>query len=237
MSMTGWVQSADVSTPLPLCAETAWWLTGWLRGHVPGDDLLDGVPVSLDLAADLRASGATGVGLALPVPGDPLGLGGPPEFNVAAQAAGEALVTDSDVGLVPGEIHEGYVRWDRFVAVRRQVPDLGEADRGLRGQVLETSRRLAELDVAKWRPEIADEVMALGRPNDLSPPPGVPARCAELAVRAARCLAIVRLAATDDGAAVSVYEMEARADALRPLDSAARRGLVAACSPEVWPAD
>ena len=235
--MTGWVQSHLVSTPLPLCAETAWWLTGWLRGHIPGDDLLDGVPVSLDLAADLRASGATGVGLALPVPGDPLGLGGPPEFNVAAQAAGEALVTDSDVGLVPGEIHEGYVRWDRFVAVRRQVPDLGEADRGLRGQVLETSRRLAELDVAKWRPEIADEVMALGRPNDLSPPPGVPARCAELAVRAARCLAIVRLAAGDDGAAVSAYEMEARADALRPLDSAARRGLVAACSPEVWPTD
>ena len=81
-----------MSTPLPLCAETAWWLTGWLRGVVPGDDLLDGVPVSLDLAADLRASGATGVGLALPVPGDPLGLGGPPEFNVAAQAAAiEAL--------------------------------------------------------------------------------------------------------------------------------------------------
>ena len=115
--------------------------------------------------------------------------------------------------------------------------DQAVLDRGLRGQVLETSRRLAELDVARWRPEIADEVMALGRPVDLAPPPGVPARCAELAVRAARCLAIVRLAATDDGAAVSSYEMEARADALRPLDSAARRGLVAACSPEVWPTE
>jgi hypothetical protein len=224
-----------VPTHLPLCAETAWWLTGWLRGHIPSDDLLDGVPVSLDLAADLRASGATSVGLALPAPGDPLGLGGPPDFNLAAQTAGEAMVSDSDVGLVPGEIHEGYVRWDRFVAVRRQVPDLGEADRGLRGQVLETSHRLAELDVARWRPEIADEVMALGRPMDIDPPPGVPPRCAELAVRSARCLAIVRLAATDDGAAVSAYEMTARADALRPLDSAARRGLVAACSPEVWP--
>jgi hypothetical protein len=224
-----------VSTPLPLCAETAWWLTGWLRGLIPTDDLLDGVPVNLDLAADLRASGATAVGLALPAPGDPLGLGGPPEFNLAAQTAGEALVSDSDVGLVPGEIHEGYVRWDRFVAVRRQVPDLGEADRGLRRQVLETSHRLAELEVAKWRPEVADEVMALGRPLDMAPPAGVPPRCAELAVRSARCLAIVRLAGTDDGAAVSAYEMEARAEALRPLDAAARRGLVAACSPEVWP--
>ena len=34
---------------------------------------------------------------------------------------------------------------------------------------------------------------------------------------------------------MSAYEIETRRAALRPLDRAARRALVAACSPEVWP--
>jgi len=45
----------------------------------------------------------------------------------------------------------------------------------------------------------------------------------------------VELALDDDGAAVSAYEIATRRDALRPLEQAARRALVAACSPEVWP--
>ena len=51
----------------------------------------------------LRAAGADGLGVALPVEGDPLGLGGPPAFNAAALEAGEAVVARGQpaLGLVP----------------------------------------------------------------------------------------------------------------------------------------
>ena len=56
----------------------------------------------------------------------------------------------------------------------------------------------------------------------------------ELAARSLQAHAIVALALEDEGGAVSSTEVELRRSALRPLDAAARRGLVAACSPEVW---
>jgi hypothetical protein len=47
----------------------------------------------------------------------------------------------------------------------------------------------------------------------------------------------VALALVDDGGALTVLEAESRRAALRPLGRAARRALVAAASPEVWPPD
>ena len=98
----------------------SWWGTAWLRGHVVSEQMVDGVvgddavhlvagddgaePLVLALGR-LRGLGATGFGLALPVAGDPLGLGGPPAFNAAALGAGEAVVvTNADVGLVPERV-------------------------------------------------------------------------------------------------------------------------------------
>jgi hypothetical protein len=46
---------------------------------------------------------------------------------------------------------------------------------------------------------------------------------------------IVDVALEDDGGAVSLAEITARREALRPLERAARRALVAAGSPESWP--
>jgi hypothetical protein len=57
----------------------------------------------------------------------------------------------------------------------------------------------------------------------------------ELAGRAVQALGIVELALEDDGRAVSGTDAVARRRALQPLGAAARRALVAACSPEVWP--
>jgi hypothetical protein len=57
----------------------------------------------------------------------------------------------------------------------------------------------------------------------------------ELAARGLQAWAIVDLALEDDGGALSAYEIERRRSALRPLERSARRALVAACSPEVWP--
>lgn len=225
------------------------WFTAWTRGEVSLDDARDaivagdtahdvlglpddGEPVPLILALGrLRAAGATSAGLALPVPGDPLGLAGPPAFNADAVDAEEAVVLDgTDAGLVPHVAGAGVV-WRFHPAVsRRQVPDLPEADTALRRALLDAANALARLDVARWRPEVADELVSLRSGSDLSFPTGWDHRAVRVASLAARCRGIVGLALADDGGAVTAAEADARRAALTPLDQAARRALVAACS-------
>ena len=183
--------------------------------------------------AELRIDGATGFGLALPGPGDPVGIGGPADFSAAALEYGEAVVAGR-LGLVPRRVGAA-VEWTAYAASPRQLADVGEASRGLRLALHGSVARLADLEVARWRPEAADALMNLHHPPRLKPPPGIPERCVDLAGRALQAQAIVDLALEDDGGAVSATEAAARWAALQPLGAAARRGLVAACSPEVWP--
>jgi hypothetical protein len=237
------------TTALPRSADLAVWFTAWAAGGASLDDARDAVvggdtahdvvglpgepePVPLILALGrLRAAGAFRAGLALPVPGDPLGLAGPPAFNADALEIEEAVVFDGlDAGMVPHVVGAGVVWGYHPATSRRQVPDLSEADTSLRRAVVAAADVLADLDVARWRPEVADELLALRRTSDLRLPPGWEGRAVRLASLAARCRAIVELALDDDGAAVSAAEAEARRRALAPLDHAARRALVAACS-------
>ena len=99
-----------MSPDLPVSARLAWWGSAWLHGRVVIDLVLDavladdathvvaGLPdvegsVSLSRAlAEIRIAGTTTFGVALPEPGDPVGLGGPAELNAAALEAGEAVV-------------------------------------------------------------------------------------------------------------------------------------------------
>ncbi|MFC7727870.1 hypothetical protein ACFQW6_22390 [Nocardioides sp. GCM10028917] len=227
---------------LPHSATLAWWLTAWLRGHEQTDHVLDALAAdthllaggsTLDLLARARGTGASYAGLALPVDGDPLGLGGPRDFNSAALEAGQAVVV-GDLGLVPEEQGET-VQWQSHEASRRQLPDVGEADRTLRGALVGAAGDLADLEVARWRPEAADALMNLHHRPSLDAPLGTPPRCVDLAARGLQAWAIVDLALVDDGGALSSYEAERRRDLLQPLGRAARRAIVAACSPEVWP--
>jgi hypothetical protein len=247
-----------VGDGLPLALRTAWWATAWLRGHVVTDLLLDAVigddathvvgglgslGLGQDEAAEtllaglarIRAEGATGFGVALPVEGDLVGLGGPPIFNAAALEAGQAVVVSGAwIGLVPERVGAA-VTWRAHRAERRQLPDIGDADRALRFELPRAADALADLDVARWRPEAADRLMNLRHRPRVTPPPGVPGRCAELAARALQAAEIVDIALEDDGGALSAYEITARREALLPLDRAARHALVAAGSPEAWP--
>lgn len=237
-----------MSFDLPRSALLAWWLTAWLRGDEVTDHALeaiardeahvvvglpDGGGSLLDLLVHVRRSGADHAGLALPVEGDLLGLGGPRALNDPAVDAGEATVLPG-LGLVPAVTGSG-VTWSVTPAERRQLPDVGEADRSLRSALVETADELAALDVARWRPEAADALMDLHHPPHVEAPAGTPPRCVQLAARGLQAWAIVDLALEDDGGALSSYEVGRRRGALQPLERAARRALVAACSPEVWP--
>lgn len=237
------------STPLPLSARFALWFSAFATGRSSLDDTRDaivaddtahdvvGLPGSADSTPLIVALGllrgfrAGGAGIALPVPGDLLGLAGPGDFNAEVVDAGEGVVLEgADLGLVPHRAGAGVV-WTCHKAVSlRQVPDPSEADQTLRQALLRTSDVLADLDVARWRPEVADELMALRTHTDYAFPTAMAPRAVRLAALATRCRTIVDLALEDDGGAITAAEAEARRQAMGPLDHAARRGLVAACA-------
>ncbi|KAF4406987.1 MULTISPECIES: hypothetical protein [Streptomyces] len=228
--------------------------------RIIGDDALhrveglpgESAPVGLSLGLGrLRALGGTGFRVALPVPGHPLGLSGPPEFNARALSAEEAVVVaGAALGLVP-EVHEAGPEGDlhvevvwRCLPVREappaDVPSLGEAERELAEAMRDATELLARLDVSgagpaaraaleayRARAEAGSEVLA----------PGYPPRAVRVLELARRVGALVAIAYGGDGtggdggehgSAVSASQIAARAEALRPVERTARRAQVAA---------
>ncbi|MFI1967168.1 hypothetical protein ACH429_24125 [Streptomyces pathocidini] len=229
--------------------------------RIVGEDALhriEGLPgetgqVGLSLGLGrLRALGVTGLRLALPAPGHPLGLSGPPDFNARALEAEEAVVASGGrpVGLVPevfeagpeGDVHIEVV-W-HCLPVRdappADVPSLGEAERELAEALREATELLTRLDVAgsgpvaqaaleayRARTERGREVLA----------PGYPPRAVRVLELAQRVGALIDIAygpgeaaggGREHGAAVSASEIAARAEVLRPVERTARRAQVAA---------
>jgi hypothetical protein len=226
---------------LPVSAVLATWLDAVRAGLAGPDDLSDAVrgddPQHLvtglperdvlelhELPAALRGP----ISLALPAPGDLVGLGGPASFNVAATDAGEAVVA-GHVGLVP-EVDARTVVWRAHPADRVPWVDERETAAELKVALADVTRRLVDLDVAAWQPDIPDLLLDLRHRAPLPLPPGYDARRVETTERAVLCLDIVELARAGDGGAVSAYEMDRRRVALDDLDRAARRALVGACS-------
>ncbi|MFD3792165.1 hypothetical protein [Streptomyces cyaneofuscatus] len=203
-------------------------------------------PVGLTLALGrLRALGATGFRVALPVPGHPLGLSGPPDFNARALEAEEAVIAYGvPYGLVPevseagpeGDLHVEVV-W-RVLPVREappaDVPSLSEAERELAEALRDATAALARLDVAGSGP-VADAAVDAyraraegGRGRDVLAP-GYPPRAVRVLELAQRVGLMVSVAyGSGHGGAVSASEIAARGAALRPVERVARRALVAA---------
>ncbi|MFI0740408.1 hypothetical protein ACH4PU_20310 [Streptomyces sp. NPDC021100] len=229
--------------------------------HITGSDAIHRVtglpgesgPVGLTLALGrLRALGATGLRLALPVPGHPLGLSGPPEFNALALEAEEAvLAPEAGVGLVPevraagsgpdaADLHVEVV-W-RCSPVRdappADVPSLGEAERELAEALREATEVLTRLDVAGSGPvarAALEAYRARAERDRAILAPGYPQRAARVLELAQRVAALVALAhgtgdagSHEHGGAMSASGIAARAAALRPVERTARRALVAA---------
>ncbi|MFG2883000.1 hypothetical protein ACGFYV_11980 [Streptomyces sp. NPDC048297] len=207
---------------------------------LPGES----APVGLTLALGrLRTLGVTGLRVALPAPGHPLGLSGPPEFNARALEAEEAVVCfGAAFGMVPeayeagpaGDVHAEVV-W-HVLPVREAPPadvlSLGEAERELAEALREATVVLSKLDVAgsgpvaeaaidayRARAERGTEVLA----------PGYPPRAVRVLEMARRVGLLVSLAyGNGHGGAVSSAEIGARSEALRPVERTARRAQVAA---------
>ncbi|MBH0242890.1 hypothetical protein G6W61_29560 [Streptomyces sp. KAI-26] len=203
-------------------------------------------PVGLTLALGrLRALGATGFRVALPVPGHPLGLSGPPDFNARALEAEEAVVAYGvPYGLVPevseagpeGDLHVEVV-W-RVLPVREappaDVPSLSEAERELAEALRDATALLSRLDVAGSGPVAEAAVDAYRARAEVSRgrevlAPGYPPRAVRVLELAQRVGLLVSVAYENGhGGAVSASEMAARGDALRPVERVARRAVVAA---------
>ncbi|WKX07985.2 hypothetical protein [Streptomyces sp. NL15-2K] len=245
----------------PRSGRLAAWGNALLAGFVSPDDAVlaivgedavhrveglpgETAPVGLTLALGrLRSLGVAGLRVALPAPGHPLGLSGPPEFNARALDAEEAVVCHgAALGLVPevyeagpdGDVHVEVV-W-HVLPVREappaDVPSLGEAERELAEALREATEVLTRLDVAgsgpvaeaaieayRARAERGREVLA----------PGYPGRAVRVLELAQRVGFLVSLASENGpGGAVSASEMAARGVALRPVERTARRAAVAA---------
>jgi hypothetical protein len=232
---------------LPRSARLVSWFNAWLAGTTTPDDLselvlgtdtaatvhgLEDEPATLMAAAGrLRRLGASTATLALPVPGDLVGLTGPPALNLAAVDAGEAAVfPGAGIALVPQVVGAG-VFWRAHDSNRvAYVPDVRDAERTLRETLIAAAEQLTALDVATWRPEIASALSVLRDEDDAPLPAGYPVRSVRLAGLALRCQGIVELAHEVGSAAVSASQLARRDTTLDELARASRHALVAACS-------
>ncbi|GAA3085695.1 hypothetical protein GCM10010449_06720 [Streptomyces rectiviolaceus] len=201
-------------------------------------------PVGLTLALGrLRTLGVTGLRVALPAPGHPLGLSGPPAFNARALDAEEAVVAyGAPYGLVPevseagpaGDVHVE-VLW-HCLPVREappaDVPSLGEAERELAEALRDATEVLSRLDVAGSGPvaeAAVDAYRARAERGREALAPGYPPRAVRVLELAQRVALLISVAFENGhGGAVSASEMAARGAALRPVERTARRAQVAA---------
>lgn len=237
---------------LPRSALLATWLTAVLRGEAGPDQLADAVhgedprhlvvgwpgvsePFALTLLPGAtRRAAIAGIHLAVPAPGDPVGLAGPPAFNADALAAGEGVVLAgapgvATYGLVP-ELDARTVLWRVAEAAPPPPLDPGEAGRDLRLTLVETTTALAGLDVASWQPEIPDLLLNMRRRTPLALPPGTTPEAVTTLERADLCQDVVALALAVDAGTVSASEADARRRCLTDLDRSARRAIAACCS-------
>jgi hypothetical protein len=238
---------------LPPAARLAAWGTAALAGDASLDDAADAIAgpddaghrvfgmtderggVNLGYALSrLRADGARGLRLVLPRPGDAAGLPGPPEFNQSAVARGEAVLTIG--GPAHALLSEGRGAWSLHDVLddRRTPLGLRDAERDLAQVMREAAELLLSLDVARWEPAAAELLEARGSGSARPQLPRTHPPLAHVVLTTAQRLQlIVEVARLSDGAALTAAEATTRAQTLRLLDAAARRGLEAACSAAV----
>ena len=176
--------------------------------------------------------------LVVPTAGDPLGLSGVGPFTQAAVLAGLGVTieyADGSYGWVPerdarGSSYEG-VRWSVLpgaaaAATLTVDPDriVEQADRALRRALRAAAATLGDVDLARWRPEVAVGRAAADaalRANAPAFPPGWPVSARMLGERAIALWRLLRVAGSDHGA-VSASGSAVRVETLRSLSHVVR---------------
>jgi len=226
------------------------WATAWLSGRSSYEEALDAllgdtahrvtglpgtdqaVPLGWALTA-LRGEGERRFRLVLPVPGDVRGLPRAPGLAATALESGQAAVGER-LAVVPEQIGPEAIAWTVF-RLDEAAPPLPEGNlRAAAGAldlaIRDAARALADLDLARWHPEVPALLAGLAQPSRSTglPPDHDPVAVAVLA-RAQRLAQVLDLAMADaPGAAVTHAQVAARDDALRPLAQAVREATVAA---------
>ncbi|MDO4243046.1 MAG: hypothetical protein Q4C85_04685 [Actinomyces sp.] len=197
--------------------------------HTVSDDAAPWGLGRLDLGAWLHELGPLlRAGALLVSPADPV-----PGLREALDA-GEAVVLETAQGrrmlLVPRR-NGTSVTWEvteQDIAVAPTDPTY--ARREVHQATEQAIDALVELDLARERPDLADElsdlITAVTDPRLI--PPTLEPRRRTLLERSLRLEAICATALSDDGAAVSAVQAQRRQGALRPLRVVARRGVGAA---------
>jgi hypothetical protein len=222
------------------------WGNAWLAGEAAlpevvervtaADDLhtvtglwVDDLPLEQALGR-LRADGVTRLRVVLPAPGDVLGLPGPGAFTSAAVLAAEGVLALRADGTVTTVVWTAY-------AVEVGGPDPGpflhDAEHDLRRGLAECVEVLRELDVARWRPELAGALQDLRDQarrglHDDELPGSYPPRARQVLVQARQLAGVLQLATQDTGGAVDTRETAERERALRRHGDLVRRARVAA---------
>jgi hypothetical protein len=207
-------------------------------------------PLGLPLdgaVARLRAAGVQRLRLVLPAPGDAVGLPGPGPFTAAALSASEGVLAlredGAGTGLVPaleshGSPFDGTVTtvtwtaYDVVVSGPDPGPFLHDAEHDLRRGVVECAAVLRDLDVARWRPDVAAGLADLRRQarsglDEDELPGGYPHRARQLLVQARQLAGVLQLAGQDLGGAMDTREATGREQALRELGRLVRRARIA----------
>jgi hypothetical protein len=227
------------------------WTTAWLTGRTSYDDALDAllgdaahrvtglpgtteaVPLGWALTA-VRGLGERRFRLVLPVPGDVRGLPAAPGLVPLALESGQAAVGER-LALVPEPLGPEAVGWTAFPldGVAPVAPPVEGSLRAVSGEldlaIGDAARTLAQLDVARWNPEVPSLLAGLGRTTAPGLPPDHDPLALSVLGRAQRMAAVLDLALTDaPGAAVNHRQAAARDTALRPLADAVREAITAA---------
>jgi hypothetical protein len=235
---------------LPAAARLVLWGNACLAGAVSPDEAAEAITGPTDVThrvfglpgeesgasmtytlARLRALGVTSMRLVLPRAGDVSGLPGPPSFNQRALACGAAALALGTSSL--GLLDESRGAWTVHEVQHDPRPPLPlrEAERELLRVMRTQTARLVQLDVARWQPAVAEVLAHQAAQSARSTLPLTAApSVAQILDTALRLLAVVDVARTDEGAAVSASEMAARREALREVETAARRAVEAACN-------
>lgn len=235
--LVAWTASCAVGrTPIAAAAEA---IEAGTSGQV-----VSGLPETtsdLDLGEALewlQRAGIQRLTLTLPTAGDPLGLtsGGPLlQAAVLAESAAVIETAHGSLGLVPAPDRRGSsyagVRWlvlpGAAISPALTVsPDrvIEQADRALRRALRAASEELEGIDLAVWRSEAetgrsAADAALHARTRTL--PSAWPAQARALAERSIALWRVLRVAASDQGAASASGSL-LRVDALRSLSHAVR---------------